>query len=209
MKTALLLEDYAPMRELIGDVMRHAFKGIEVTEVETVQQARALLETRTFNLALVDLGLPDGSGTEVIEFLSGHHPQTYTVVATMFDDDHNLFAALRAGAKGYLLKEEPAPRLIALIKGIVQGNPPLSAGIARRILAHFSSPPAERQLPCLLSPRERDVLRLISQGLQRKEISRELGISLHTTCDYIKEVYRKLNVSSRAEAASKALAFNL
>lgn len=209
MRSALLLEDYAPMRGLLTHVLQSAFKDIQIIEAETVRQAGDLLRGHTFNLALVDLGLPDGSGIEIIETLSRHHPHTYAVVSTMFDDDQNLFSALRAGAKGYVLKEEAPSQLIALLQGILEGNPPLSPGIARRIIAHFHNLPSDPPPPFLLSPRERDVLRLIARGMQRKEIARELNISLHTACDYIKDIYRKLEVSSRAEAAEKAITFKL
>ncbi|MCK5356233.1 MAG: response regulator transcription factor [Methyloprofundus sp.] len=204
MKTALLVEDYSPIRELLMDVLQHAFVGIEVKEAENLDQALQWTQQQTFSIALIDLNLPDGSGIDLIVQIREDHPQTFIVVATVFDDDHNLFAALEAGAHGYILKEESRGKLINLLEGIIQGNPPLSAGIARRLIRYFNNTPEKSKDPYQFSPREKEVLRLITEGKQRKEIARELNISVHTTSDYIKVIYRKLNVSSRSEAAIKA-----
>ena len=104
MKTALLVDDYAPIRELLLDVLQCAFIGIEVMQAENLEQAFQLSQQQTFSIALVDLNLPDGSGIDLIVRLREEHPQTFIVVATVFDDDHNLFSALGAGAHGYILK---------------------------------------------------------------------------------------------------------
>ena len=209
MKTALLVDDYAPIRELLLDVLQHAFVGIEVKQAENLEQAFLYSQQQTFCIALVDLNLPDGSGIDLIVRLREEHPQTFIVVSTVFDDDHNLYSALGAGAHGYILKEESRGKLISLLQGIIQGSPPLSPGIARRLIQHFKSTPEKIKDPYQLSPREKEVLHLIAAGKQRKEIARELNISVHTTSDYIKVIYRKLNVSSRSEAAIKANSIQL
>ncbi|GAW85474.1 conserved hypothetical protein [Bathymodiolus platifrons methanotrophic gill symbiont] len=209
MKTALLVDDYAPIRELLLDVLQHAFVGIEVKQAENLKQALDWSNQQTFSIALVDLNLPDGSGIDLIVRLREEHPQTFIVVSTVFDDDHNLFSALGAGAHGYILKEESRGKLIALLEGIIQGTPPLSPGIARRLIQHFNHTPKKIKDAYQLSPREKEVLQLIAAGKQRKEIARELNISVHTTSDYIKVIYRKLNVSSRSEAAIKAISLQL
>ena len=209
MKTALLVDDYAPIRELLLDVLQHAFVGIEVKQAENLEQAFLYSQQQTFSIALVDLNLPDGSGIDLIVRLRKEHPQTFIVVSTVFDDDDNLYSALGAGAHGYILKEESRAKLISLLQGIIQGSPPLSPGIARRLIQHFKNTPEKIKDPYQLSPREKDVLQLIAVGKQRKEIARELNISVHTTSDYIKVIYRKLNVSSRSEAAIKAYSLQL
>ena len=209
MKTALLVDDYAPIRELLLDVLQHAFVGIEVKQAENLEQAFLYSQQQTFSIALIDLNLPDGSGIDLIMRLREDHPQTFIVVSTVFDDDHNLHSALGAGAHGYILKEESRAKLISLLQGIIQGSPPLSPGIARRLIQHFKNTPEKIKDPYQLSPREKEVLHLISAGKQRKEIARELNISVHTTSDYIKVIYRKLNVSSRSEAAIKATSIQL
>ena len=129
------------------------------------------------------------------------------MVATVFDDDAHLFPALRAGATGYVLKDQPAETLAAMLTGIVSGQPPLSPSIARRLLQHFQPAPATPASQ--LTPRETEVLRLIAKGLTIAEVGELLGISRHTAADYVKEVYRKLSVGNRAEAALEATRLGL
>jgi DNA-binding NarL/FixJ family response regulator len=179
----------------------------------TVAQALACVAQTAFDLALIDLALPDGNGLTVIEALARTSPDCMMVVASIFDDDAHLFPALRAGAQGYLLKDETPERLAAQLQGIVQGRPPLSPAIARRLLRHFReqeapvapAKPAEAQDPhSALTLRERDVLLELSRGVTIARIAECLGISRHTVGDHVKNIYRKLNISSRAQAALQA-----
>ena len=133
------------------------------------------------------------------------------VVVTIYDDDDHLFPALQAGAFGYLLKEQPQETLIAQLLRMTQGEPPLSPPIARRVLSHFASSP-QRQKTLMrqiehevkLTERETDVLQRVAKGYTLPEIAQQFGLSRHTIADHIKQIYRKLNVSSRAEAALEA-----
>ena len=134
------------------------------------------------------------------------------VVATIHDDDDHLFHALQAGAQGYLLKDLPTDWLAAQLRGIAQGQPPLSPAIARRLLRHFQAPAlVNAQMPELAAPaatdlstRESEVLGLLAQGVRIADIGVALGISRHTVGDHVKNIYRKLNITSRAEAALQA-----
>ncbi|TPW11663.1 MAG: response regulator [Halothiobacillaceae bacterium] len=155
------------------------------------------------DIALIDLGLPDGSGIELIERLNGTSAATLCVVATIYDDDAHLFPALRAGARGYILKDQGRDEAARLLLGIAAGHPPLSPSIARKILASFQAPLPDPQRPTL-TPREHEVLRYISKGMTLSETAQLLQLSRHTVDGYVKEVYRKLNVSSRAEVALAA-----
>ena len=186
MKCALLLEDHEPTREMLRAVLRDAFPGIEVEAVSTLAQARAQTQDRTFDLALLDISLPDGSGVEVAAELNRREGAHYIVMATVMDDDESLFGALRAGAQGYLLKEHLRDELVEHLRGIVEGRPPLSPSIARRILNHFHPDPSAR--PQQLTPREIDVLTLIAQGATRKGIARQLNLSPNTVSGYIKTI---------------------
>jgi DNA-binding NarL/FixJ family response regulator len=164
-----------------------------------------------FDLALIDLDLPDGSGVDVVGALHHHQPQALPVVVTIYDDDAHLFPALQAGAFGYLLKDQPTEVLVAQLLRLLDGEPQLSPPIARRVLAHFASgvqPP--RTLQHLaedgvhLTVRETEVLQRVAKGYTLLEIAQQFGLSRHTVDHYVKQVYRKLNVSSRAEAALEA-----
>jgi len=185
-----------------------ALDGITVLEAETIGAAKVILEDNIINLALLDINLPDGSGIDLARDITATSNDTYIVMTTIFDDDKHLFAALKAGAKGYLLKEQPREQLIQRIQGILKGEPPLSPSIARRILTYFQDAQAEKPESCL-SKREEEVLTLAAKGYKTKEISKMLEISLNTSAGYLKSIYRKLNISSRAEATLEATKLGL
>jgi DNA-binding NarL/FixJ family response regulator len=138
MQHALIVEDLPEIRDWLAEVARAAFPEVEVTTAARVDQALARVAERPFDLALIDLGLPDGSGIDVVGALRHHQPRAVPVVVTIYDDDDHLFPALQAGAFGYLLKEQPQETLIAQLLRMTQGEPPLSPPIARRVLSHFA-----------------------------------------------------------------------
>ncbi|MBI5660296.1 MAG: response regulator transcription factor [Nitrosomonadales bacterium] len=203
MKTALILDDVPDSQTWLTEALETTFPGIALGLSGSLAEARRwLAEHPAPDLALVDLGLPDGNGAELIAELNRAAPQTVCIVASIFDDNLHLFPALRAGAQGYLLKDQPLVQIIELLKGIAGGQPPLSPPIARKMLGYFQpSPQPDHQQ---LTERETDVLRCIAKGLTLPEAARALGISPHTVSGYVKDIYRKLNVSSRAEAALTA-----
>jgi two-component system nitrate/nitrite response regulator NarL len=178
-----------------------------------------------FKLIMVDLELPDGNGLELLAELT-QYPAT-KIVTTLYSDDDHLFPALQCGADGYLLKEDRFEVLVEELQKIVRGQPPLSPAIARRLLTHFrqggrtdgpardsgfstpmdlvgsTGPVAIGKAPDheRLTPRESEVLTYLSKGFTIKEIASLMGIKWFTVNDHIKSIYKKLNVSSRAEAA--------
>jgi DNA-binding NarL/FixJ family response regulator len=206
--SSLLIEDNSEVRGWLSDLLHRAFPGVTVTEAGTVAAARKKLADQLYTLMLVDIGLPDGSGIDLVHEIRERQPDSFAVVTTIFDDDAHLFAALTAGAHGYLLKEQPEATLIAQLRRVIAGDPPLSPSIARRILQHFQlTPPPPPASP--LSERETDVLRLVAKGLGRVEVGSLLGISPNTVAGHIKNVYRKLNINSRAEATQEAIRLGL
>jgi len=199
---ALVVDDLPAAREWLAAALREAFPGIDVDTAATLGEAHACIDPPP-PLALIDLGLPDGAGTELIEVLRKRGASTLCIVATVFDDDAHLFPALRAGAQGYVLKDQDRATLADMLRGIATGQPPLSSSIARRLLRHFQPMPAAiGDAP--LTPRETDVLRLTAKGLTLNEVATALGISRHTVSGYLKDIYRKLSVGTRAEAALEA-----
>lgn len=229
----LILEDNPVARGFLCRVVRESFSDISgITEASDLEAARrilghepggrASLQGEPYQLILVDLELPDGSGLELLSELS-LYPAT-RIVTTLYSDDEHLFPALQCGADGYLLKEDRFEVLVEELQKIVRGQPPLSPAIARRLLTHFRSgenglpaqapqqamPPsaAAPQATALhaneyerLTPRESEVLTYLSKGFTIKEIAALMGIKWFTVNDHIKSIYKKLNVSSRAEAA--------
>ncbi|MRD47039.1 response regulator transcription factor [Caenimonas koreensis] len=211
MQSALIVEDLPEIRVWLGDTARAAFPELRVTSVARRDEALGAIRQAAFDLALIDLGLPDGSGIDVVGALRQHQPMALPVVVTIYDDDDHLFPALQAGAFGYLLKEQPQDTLVAQLIRMTQGEPPLSPPIARRVLGHFAGAGQRRvQLSqqieevVRLTDRETEVLQRVAKGYTLPEIAQQFGLSRHTIADYIKQIYRKLNVSSRAEAALEA-----
>lgn len=199
---ALVVDDLESSRQWLEAALRRAFPGIAVTCVGSLAEAQAALSVAP-PLALIDLGLPDGSGVTLIQRLLALDPTCVCVVATVFDDDAHLFPALAAGAQGYVLKDQSPEMLAAMLQGIAAGQPPLSPSIARRLLRHFQPLPAQPE-PALTA-RESEVLRLIAKGLSVGEAAQALGLSRHTVTGYLKDIYRKLSVSTRAEATLEAM----
>jgi len=199
MRRGFILEDVPESQDWLRQALAESFPGIVIEVADSLQEARQVLRAGPPpDIALIDLGLPDGSGIEIIDLIQQKSPATLCVVASIYDDDGHVFPALRAGARGYLLKDQPVSAIVVALRGIAAGEPPLSPAIARRMLAFFNRPvPA----PAGLTARETEVLRLIAKGITQAETARLLAISQHTVAGYVKDLYRKLNVSSRAEAA--------
>ncbi|WP_051244574.1 response regulator [Azohydromonas australica] len=207
MNNILLLEDLPQIRSWLKSLVLAVFPDATIAESARVHDAMGLLSVVNFDLALVDLGLPDGSGVDVVAALRQHQPQAQSVVVSIHDDDEHLFPALQAGAWGYILKEQPREFITEQLQRISHGEPPLSPSIARRVLAYFAAqakPQADLMPHVNLTERERDVLLRVAKGFTLPEIGVQLNLSRHTIADYVKQIYRKLNVSSRAEAALEA-----
>ena len=208
MNSILLLEDLPEIRAWLKVMVKQVFPNAQVHEAARVHDALELVSAVKFNLALVDLGLPDGSGVDVVAALRESQPEAQSVVVTIHDDDH-LFPALQAGAFGYLLKEQARDLIAEQLKRMAQGEPPLSPSIARRVISHFASQTRPQERPqnmphVALTDRENEVLLRVAKGFTLPEIGVQLSLSRHTIADYVKQIYRKLNVSSRAEAALEA-----
>ena len=207
MKTILLLEDLPEIRAWMKDLVLRVFPDGQISEAARVHDALELVSAIKFDLALIDLGLPDGSGVAVVEKLRDTQSECQSVIVTIHDDDDHLFPALQAGAFGYILKEQARELIIEQLQRMAQGEPPLSPSIARKVIAYFAAqakPQADLLLHVSLTERESEVLLRVAKGFTLPEIGVQLGLSRHTIADYVKQIYRKLNVSSRAEAALEA-----
>jgi len=203
MKSGLILEDLNDMQGWHESLLREVFPGIQCRRTGTLAGALALIGTEQFDIALIDLGLPDGCGTQAIAHLRQQQEQALCIVVTIYDDNDHLFPALKAGAQGYLLKDQTREQFIHKLLNIANGEPPLSPAISRRLLAHFEEQPAAHP-DTVLTNRELDVLVLISKGLTLPKVAAMLDISRNTAAGHVKSIYRKLNISSRAEAVLEA-----
>lgn len=216
---ALVLDDNRETRNWITETLSSTIAGAEITAAATCAEARRHLfgpESVGFDFALVDLDLPDGNGIEIIRAIAQTLPQTIPIVLTIFDDDAWLFDALAAGAMGYILKGVKTASLADQFRRIAQGEPPISPSIALRMIDHFRNhaaapprPPVPDARDTTLTAREQEVLRLLAKGLTTADIAVALGISANTSATHTKAIYRKLNISSRAEAALAAGRYGL
>ena len=186
-----------------------------IAAVSTGAAALAVLAESTPDVVLLDLGLPDVDGIVVIRHVMQHCPDCDVLVVTMFSDDDHVFAALEAGATGYLLKDVGPERIAASIYELRAGGAPISPSIARRVLARMraatpaDAPPGQAASASILTPREIELLKLTAKGLSFDKVGELLGISPHTVVAHVKKIYRKLAVHSRTEAVYEATQMGL
>ena len=205
-RLCLLIEDQPRTRDWMLAVLASAFPDLRIETVGTLKAAHAWLDRHGAELwlAIVDIGLPDGSGVDIVRRLQREHPDVLPVVATIYDDDAHLFEAIAAGARGYVLKDEEADLLVNYLRRIERGEPPLSPSIAHRMLSHFRAPAVVKD-EAGLSPRETEVLTLLARGMTVSEAASRLGLQPQTVASYVKVIYQKLCVTSRAEATREAV----
>lgn len=203
-RQVLVLDDHAGARDWLAAAVGEAFPDARCVQAATVREARAQIAAHSFDLALLDLKLPDGSGLDLLAPLQSQQPPAFCVVATIYDDDEHLFTALQRGAQGYVLKEQSRDALAAMLRAMVEGQPPLSPAIARRLLRQFSAPAPVAKAANPLTPRESEALALIGKGFSVAQAASALAVSPHTAHDYVRSIYRKLAIASRAEAAIAA-----
>ncbi len=172
------------------------------------------------DVLLVDLGLPDGSGIELIEHAQQHLPECESMVLTVFGDEAHIIASIEAGATGYLTKDTRAEEILDRLRQLRAGGSPISPMIARRLLHRFRSKQDQPTLapssnktagePCpALSEREQQVLEMVAKGFMQAEIAGIMGVSVNTVSTFIKRIYKKLSVNSRTSAVHRANALGL
>lgn len=197
----LLVEDDAVLRRELERAITRAGDLVLAGAFGTGRDALAF--TGEAEVALVDLGLPDTTGSDLIRALRAARPELDVLVHTVAADRATVFEAIVAGASSYVLKGVPPDQLLAAVRELRAGGAPMSPKIARDVIAAFrqQGTVAERYA---LSARERDVLRGLEDGLSYKEVASELHLSTHTVHSHIKRIYEKLHASSKAEALAKA-----
>lgn len=205
--SVLILDDIASARDWLRGAARIAFPEAEFLDAATLEETRKALQSASPDLFLCDLGLPDGSGLELLRSPDINLDSLITIVTTIHDEDEYLFPALRCGVHGYILKEHRQEEIAAMLTSAVAGNSPLSPSVARKILSFFQH--RESGESVTLSRREEDVLRIAAKGYTAQETADMLGISQHTVREYLKSCYRKLKVSSRSEATLEAIRLGL
>ena len=182
-----------PDIELIGE----AKSGNEAIEMTTAQQP---------DVVLMDLQMPDGSGLAATRELSKSSPNVRILVVTLFEDDESIFTALRAGARGYILKDADEEEIMRAIRAVGEGEAIFSPSIATRLMDYFAT--ARTTIPQEVFPeltdREREILTLIARGESNATIAEQLTITLKTVRNHVSNIYSKLQVADRAQAAIRA-----
>ncbi len=196
----LIIEDIKPVMRWVVQSVQLAFPEAQITQAINFLQAIDHVKSDSFDLALVDIGLPDGNGLDIVEYLTKNNPKTLVVMSTIFDDDQNVFSALRKGAKGYILKDQDQDQLAQMLLDIENGKQPISSAIANKLLNFFNPQQPENKL----TNREKEVLTFIAKGIKVPEVADLLGIKSSTCYGYVKEIYLKLDINSRAQATVAA-----
>jgi len=188
---------------------------VRITQLANLELALALAAKSQQDYWLIDLGLPDGSGIDLIRFVRQQHAQANILVISVFGDVDNIMKSIQAGADGYLLKDAIDKDLIQAIHAISLGGTPLSPMIASRLLEHMLPAKSESQhkpMPELaeaLSDREKELLGLLARGYKYAEVSQLMDVGLSTVQTFVRRIYLKLAVNSRAEAVFEAKAMGL
>ncbi len=205
--TVSIIEDDAANREIWADWVDRSPDFKVISQFGSVEGAIKALPDQQPRIVLSDINLPPGlSGIEGVRRLKPLLPNTLFVMLTVYEDADHIFEALAAGATGYMLKDTKRGHLLEALREVLAGGSPMSANIARKVVQSFQqtapapAPAAEHEN---LSPREGEVLDALAQGLLYKEISEKLGVSLPTVNTYIRRIYEKLQVRSRAQAVAR------
>lgn len=199
-----VVEDHPVYRDGLAAAFAAADDMELAGAVGTVHEALALLEGSPLDVLLLDLGLPDGSGLDVLSTIRARHREVAVVVLTMNDDRRLVLEAVRAGARGYLLKGAGRAEIADAVRRAAAGGAVFDAVPAAVVMAAVTQPDTDPIAAYGLTPRESDVLRLLAQGLGNDAIAMRLGVSGKTVRNQVSAVLSKLGVRSRAEAAALA-----
>ena len=209
----LVVDDDEAFRESVCTAIARDDAMVLAAQAGSVARAREAIVRGNFDVALVDLGLPDGNGIDLIREIARTRPEIDVMVVTVFGDEAHVIASIEAGATGYLLKRSLIDTLGATVRELRAGGSPISPVIARQLLQRFKrgaddAALAQQAVAVIddggLSEREREVLLFIAKGFTVGEIANMLHLSAHTVATHVKHIYRKLAVHSRTEAVYEA-----
>jgi DNA-binding NarL/FixJ family response regulator len=212
----IIVEDEPEFRRRFAQIVESEPSMRLAGVASTRREAQALVEKEHFDVLLIDLGLPDGNGIDLIKQVSQSRPETDIMVVTVFGDEQHVVSSIEAGATGYILKDSTPADVSSCIRLLRAGGSPVSPVVARSVLRAIrnriaAEPAARAPQPESnpLSTRETEILQLLAKGMSFNEIGEILGISPHTVTAHIKKIYRKLAVHSRGEAVYEATQMGL
>ena len=204
----MLVDDHALMRKGVASLLA-ACPDIEVVgEADNGADAVTRVADLMPDLILMDIQMPEMDGLEATRRIKAEHPYLKIVMLTVSEEDRTLFDAIKAGAQGYLLKNMEPDEFLSMVRGISSGEAPISRAMASKILGEFGrrmKAPQPEDPAAKLTPREREVLQLLTQGNTNKEIANTLCISENTVKNHLKNILAKLHLQNRVQAVAFAL----
>jgi DNA-binding NarL/FixJ family response regulator len=203
-KEIVIYEDNAFLRQSIAELIQEDGRFRVTGDFDNCNQVISQLQTLHPRVVLLDIGLPGLSGLEALKAIKSHFPEIDVIMLTVFEDNENIFEAIRAGASGYLLKKTPPQKIPDAIEEVLHGGAPMTSSIARKVLHLFQNNLRPSKELNRLGPREQEVLQLLTSGHSYKMIAQKCQITVETVRTHIKRIYEKLQVHSATEAAAKA-----
>jgi DNA-binding NarL/FixJ family response regulator len=201
----LIADDDTDFREGLQALLRTVERVSVIGEARTGAEAVQRVAESQPDLVLMDLSMPGVNGIEATRTITSSSPHVAVLVLTMFEDDDSVLAAMRAGARGYILKGAARAEIVRTIEAAAEGGVIFGPGVARRALSRFALPDAQAEAPFpQLTTRERDILTRVARGLNNDAIARELTLSSKTLRNHVHNIYSKLQIQSRAEAIAQA-----
>ena len=200
-----VFDDNKPRRELL-QMLLNSTAGIECTGAfEDCRQVVKNIMQNVPDVVLMDIDMPYVNGIEGLQLIRKYFPQVKVLMQTVFEDNEEIFAAIRAGADGYILKKTPPAKLIDAISEAMSGGAPMTPTVARQVLQLFNSRNKKSEIDFNLTDREHEILSLLVQGLSYKMIAEKCNVSYSTINTHITHIYEKLHVKSGTEAVAKAI----
>ncbi len=197
-----IVEDIKEIREGL-QLLISSNSGFSCKHIySSAEEAMANIPLTLPDVVLMDIHLPGVTGIEAVRSLKPRFLSMQFIMSTVYEDDENIFESLKAGATGYLLKKTSPDKILEAITEVYKGGSPISAEIARKVIASFQKENPVDAIP-ELTPKEKEILKALSKGLRYKEIANEMHISMDTVRTHVRHIYEKLQVQSRIEAVNK------
>jgi len=210
----VIADDHRLFRDGVASLLERAADIELVGQAATGEEAVGLVSELQPDVVLMDLQMPGMGGIDATRTITAAHPSVGVIVLTMFEDDESVFAAIRAGARGYVLKDADRGALLRAVRAVASGDALLGQAVAQRVLQHFAVSPTPASLPSRvpgaaevlaeLTAREVEVLRLIAKGVRNRQIAEQLVITEKTVSNHVSNIYNKLQVADRVEAMLRA-----
>lgn len=200
----LIADDHALFRSGLKALLNSLPQTAVIGEAQTGREATTLAQSLQPDVVLMDIQMPDLNGIEATRHIVHTSPHIGVIMVTMFEDDDSVFAAMRAGARGYVLKGADQEEMVRVITAVSRGEALFGANIATRLMAFFAAPQPNASPFPQLTEREQEVLAFIAQGHNNSDIAQQLTLSIKTVRNHVSNIFAKLQVADRAQAIIRA-----